>query len=67
MNADKTFLYFRIKNSKHDSTTGIEEKGGIGLENLQKRLELIYGKRFSFVQNESDKDFEINIKLPLND
>lgn len=67
MNADKTFLYFRIKNSKQGSNNGIEEKGGIGLENLQKRLELIYGKGFYFVKNEDEKDFEINIKLPLND
>ena len=66
MNANNEFLFFRIINSKQKSGNGIVEKGGIGLENLQKRLELIYGKDYSFVQTESENDFEINIKLPIN-
>ncbi len=67
MNADQEFLYFRIKNSKKDNDNGLNEPGGIGLENLRKRLGLIYGKRYSLVQNENEDTFEINIKLPLND
>jgi LytS/YehU family sensor histidine kinase len=67
MNANKEFLFFRIINSKQKSRNGIVEKGGIGLDNLQKRLDLIYGKDYSLVQNESEKEFEINIKLPLNE
>jgi uncharacterized protein (DUF2164 family) len=67
MNANKEFLFFRIINSKQKSGNGIEEKGGIGMGNLQKRLDLIYGKKYSLVQNESEKEFEINIKLPLNE
>jgi len=67
MNVNKDFLFFDIKNSKQDSNNGLDEKGGIGLENLRKRLDLIYGKSYSLVQNESEKEFEINIKLPLNE
>ncbi len=66
MNTNNEFLFFRIINSKQKSGNGIVEKGGIGLGNLQKRLDLIYGKDYSFVQNESENDFEINIKLPIN-
>ena len=58
---------FNIKNSKQDSNSGLDEKGGIGLENLQKRLDLIYAESYSLVQNEDDNVFEINIKLPLNE
>ena len=67
MNANKEFLFFRIRNSKQKGGNGIMELGGIGLENLKKRLNLIYGKKFSIVQNENDEAFEINIKLPLNE
>jgi hypothetical protein len=67
MNANKEFLFFRIKNSKHNSDNGIDEKGGIGLENLRKRLDLIYGKGYSIDQKENGDFFEINIKLPLNE
>lgn len=67
MNADQKFLFFRIKNSKQDSNNGLNEKGGIGLDNLQKRLDLIYEKSYSLVLNETEEAFEINIKIPLNE
>ncbi|MBT3383740.1 MAG: histidine kinase [Prolixibacteraceae bacterium] len=67
MNANKEFLFFRIRNSKQKGGNGIIELGGIGLENLKKRLNLIYGNKFSIIQNENDEAFEINIKLPLNE
>jgi len=67
INANKEFLFFRIKNSKQNGENRIAEKGGIGMENLQKRLELLYGKNFSLVQDENEKAFEIDIKIPLNE
>jgi uncharacterized protein (DUF2164 family) len=66
MNTDETFLYFSIKNSKRIGDNGLNQPGGIGLDNLRKRLELIYQERYSFKQNEDEDTFEINIKLPLN-
>jgi LytS/YehU family sensor histidine kinase len=66
MNTDETFLYFSIKNSKRIGDNGLNQPGGIGLDNLRKRLELIYKERYSFKQNEDADTFEINIKLPLN-
>lgn len=67
INANKEFLFFRIINSKQNGDNGINEVGGIGMENLQKRLGIIYGNRFSLVKNEDEQAFEINIKLPLNE
>ncbi len=64
---NKEFLFFRIINSNHISANGLNEKGGLGLENLKKRLDLIYGKNYSLAQNENAKEFEINIKLPVNE
>lgn len=66
LNADSGFLYFRIRNSKKESNNGLDESGGMGLENLRKRLELIYKKQYSLEKIESDDTFEINIKLPVN-
>lgn len=67
MNADKEFLFFRIRNSKKVSGNGLDEPGGIGLDNLHKRLELIYQNRYSLEQKEDDESFEIIIKLPINE
>ena len=66
MNADKEFLYFRIKNSKKDGVNGLDEPGGIGLENLKKRLQLIYPNTYSLNQKEDKETYEINTKLPIN-
>jgi len=60
-------LFFRIKNSKQNNDNGLNAPGGIGMENLKKRLELIYSNRYTLEQNDSKNTFEINIKLPLND
>ena len=65
LKTDQNYLFFRIKNSKH-SNNGLKESGGIGLENLRKRLTLIYGNNYSLVQTEKNETFEINIKLPIN-
>ena len=41
-----------------------EEKGGIGLDNVRKRLDLIYGKNYSLV-TESDEDvYRLTLTLP---
>jgi hypothetical protein len=60
-------LHFRIKNSIHKNSNEKLEKGGLGLSNLKKRLELLYGSKCLMTRDEKENSFEINIKLPLND
>lgn len=67
MKADKEFLFFKIRNSKKEKGNGLNEPGGIGLDNLHKRLELIYNNRYTLEQKEDAESFEINIKLPINE
>lgn len=66
MKTDNKSLYFRIINSKNQNDNRIYEPGGIGLENLKKRLDLIYQNRYFLEKKENDSTFEIYIKLPLN-
>ncbi|MGB5982690.1 MAG: histidine kinase [Nonlabens sp.] len=40
-----------------------DEVGGIGIENLRKRLDLIYGDRHSYEQEVTDEHFKIIIKI----
>ena len=67
MNTDVNDLHFRIRNSVHLSEGKENESGGIGLVNLQKRLDLIYGKNHSITTAQSNDIFEINIRIPLYD
>ena len=58
-------LFFRIKNSSHGNKQETKEGGGIGLANLNKRLQLIYGGAFAIEHKDEKGIFEILIKLPL--
>lgn len=57
-------LFFRIKNSIHKNSEH-PEKGGLGLKNLNKRLELLYHSNFDLKTSIDDSFFEINVKIPL--
>lgn len=61
---DDNELYFTVKNSKalieNESTTGL------GLENLKKQLFLLFGANYDLDINDSDSEFIVNLKIPLN-
>lgn len=55
-------IHLKVVNPFHSKTT-IKEFEGIGLENLRKRLDLIYGDNYSLeVGQTSDGTFEANLK-----
>ncbi len=61
-------IAFRIKNDKGNLDDPEDKKyGGIGLENVKKRLELIYGDQASFEVDEDESSFEVSLNFPLND
>lgn len=66
MNSDDQDLYFKIKNSVHKEEDSDAEKGGLGLVNMKKRLDLIYGERYDLKTSTINNSFEINIKIPLD-
>lgn len=62
LEANDRKLIFRFTNSVGATTQ--EEKGGIGRDNVCKRLDLIYGKNYSLV-TESDEDvYRLTLTLP---
>lgn len=61
--ADDDMLHFTIANSKPDDA----EKGnsGIGLNNVQKRLELLYPSNHFLLIEQTDNTFTVNMRIPL--
>jgi two-component system, LytTR family, sensor kinase len=64
---DATKLYFKVHNSAHSKSAGDPEKdaSGIGLENVRKRLELLYPTRHTLDIQATDRDFFVSLILGI--
>ncbi len=54
---------FRIENSKPPVVLNKVNHGGIGLKNVQKRLDLIYGKNYSLKIDDESQKFGVVLKI----
>ena len=59
---DETLL-FRCHNSKADHSN--VEKGGVGLANVRKRLDLIYGERYRLGIKDKLDAYHVELSIPL--
>ena len=57
-------FYFGCQNSKHAEST--EQHGGVGLTNVRKRLNLIYGDKFTLDIIDKPDTYEVKLDIPLN-
>ena len=63
---DAQKLYFKVHNSLHPKNENDTEKqSGIGLENVQKRLELIYPQRHTLEIQQSEQDYFVSLTLGI--
>jgi sensor histidine kinase YesM len=58
-------LQFKTINNK--TTTPSVQPGGVGLENVKKRLEMIYGNLSKFETRDGQYYFEVDLKINLED
>lgn len=64
---DKQLICF-IKNSKHKNKEKFDESySGIGLTNIQKSLELLFHDNYILDIHENDKEFEVQLTIPIYD
>ena len=56
-------MHFCCRNSKADHPN--EEKGGVGLANVRKRLDLIYGERYRLSIKDKSDAYHVELYLPL--
>ena len=57
-------LHFVCRNSKHD-TAQPAEHGGMGLVNVRRRLDLLYGTRYSLETTDGDDCYEVRLEMPF--
>ena len=56
-------MHFSCRNSKADHPN--EEKGGVGLANVRKRLDLIYGERYRLNIKDRSEAYHVELEIPL--
>lgn len=54
-------VYFACANSKHAEST--HEHGGVGLANVKKRLELIYGDNYTLDIHDDEKEYSVKLDI----
>lgn len=67
INAVSNWLNFQLTNSKPYSHASTSLKGGIGLLNVKKRLQLLYPEKHQLHIVSNDESFSVNMKIPLED
>ncbi len=67
-----TFIYRKEQGSFNfsvvntiDITTPGSENGGIGLKNVKRRLELLYGDRYRLDIQKTSETFSVTLELPI--
>ena len=61
MKFDDDHVHFACANSKHEE--GHKEQGGVGLANVKKRLELIYGDNYTLDINDNEKEYDVKLDI----
>ena len=61
---DDGSLIFKCSNSKH--RTKKDEHPGVGLENVKKRLQLLFGNNYTYTVNENENEYNVSLNIPLN-
>ncbi len=59
-------LTLNIRNSKFEALkNGMNEDSGIGMENITKRLELIYGTNYKMIINTNNEIYDVLLSIPV--
>jgi sensor histidine kinase YesM len=68
LKAEKDFLHFTVGNKFDPSSADVKDKtSGIGLPNVQRRLNLLYGNNHNLLITKKDNWFEVNLELRMEE
>lgn len=66
LSVKKDQLYFKIINSCDDNLISVSGKHGVGIENVKKRLELLYPGKFNLQNGIEDSVYVVSLTLELH-
>lgn len=66
LRVEENILHFRILNQLPQKPTTQQEKSGVGLINVKKRLELIYPNKHELIMNSVDNVFTVELNVDIS-
>lgn len=66
LNVNDEVLQFVVKNSKPKSIINLNEKNGLGLKNMRKRLDILYDENYSLEISDQNETYEIELKINIS-
>lgn len=63
INTDADYIFFEVKNSIPEKIINKDKVGGIGLENVKKRLAILYPEKHQLTISEDESSFNIQLKI----
>ncbi len=64
---DEGLLRFRVDNSKCGARETVRRHSGVGLENVKRRLELLYPRRHELSVTDADEEYRVDLALDLEE
>lgn len=68
ISCQKSGVVCEVRNSRHNTPQTDKKASGLGLENMRKRLDLLFGNHYSLLINQSNsEEYSITLKIPIDD
>lgn len=65
LKTEGNLVVFECRNSVPTKENQAENQGGVGIENIQKRLDLIYNNSFNLILNNANKEYYVKLTVPF--
>ncbi len=63
--AEKQELLLTVNNNFVDQEDSLKKSGGLGLQNVQKRLDTIFGNDYNLKINKEGNEFDVSLSIPI--
>lgn len=64
---DEGLLRFRVENSKYGVRETVQRHSGVGLQNVKRRLDLLYPRRHELAVSETEDEYCVDLAIEMED
>lgn len=65
LRVEKGFIVCKLCNSRSNDASRLPEESGVGVDNIRKRLDILYPGRYVYDVTESPNEYDVKLKIPI--